>query len=115
MPTALAQVRRLVAQMATIAPLVRDLTADEEALFSAAVEAGAVLNPRVLREYLEGVPGCPWQFEGCARSVHSGDQWAAEIVQANIARRERFYERVESGDLQAVLASINGAGQRKAA
>lgn len=115
MPTALAKVRNLVAQMATLAPLARDLTQDEEALFSAAVEAGAILNPRVLREYLEGVSCCPWQFEGCKYSVHAGDQWAAGIVQANIARRDGFYDRLNSGDLRAVLARINGAGQRKAA
>jgi hypothetical protein len=95
--------------------LPRALTDDELIFFAAALDAGAVMVPRLLREYLAGGNQPPFQFECCW--VHAEDLGVPEEVERGrkyTAMRDGFYERVRSGDLAAVVARIDGA-QRKAA
>jgi hypothetical protein len=96
--------------------LARALTEDELNLFAAALDAGAVMVPRLLRDYLAGASCCPFQFELCW--VHAEDMGDPEQVERGrkySAMRDGFYERVRSGDLAAVVARIDGASTRKAA
>jgi len=114
--TALRQVRQLEADMGRLAPLARPLTDDEATLFAAAVEAGGVIVPRKLRALLAGESCWPVQFEGCYVPAEDADSaWVRKTVAKNTARRDAFFDRVESGDLRVVLERINGSASRVAA
>lgn len=107
---------KLQSQMAALRPLPRTLTDDEVTFFSAAIDAGATLVPRLLRDYLSGVSCIPFQFEGCSASIWPGDEWAQPYVAAARVKRDAFLARWRNGDLAQVVARINAASaQREAA
>jgi hypothetical protein len=93
----------------------RPLSADEVRYFAEAIDAGALIVPRLLREYRDGSTRWPFQFEGCSRSVWKGDEHAQPFVEAAIVARDAFLERCSSGDLAPVIARIVAASRAEAA
>ncbi|UPT53155.1 hypothetical protein [Synechococcus phage Ssp-JY42] len=74
----------------------RPLTADETALIGEAIDDGAILVPRLFREYLTG------------ESTRLPVQWEATCP-------ERFLARVRSGDLRALALRVTAQPQAEAA
>lgn len=108
-------VLKLQAQMHRLSPLPRLLNEDEVTILEAAVDAGAVIVPRLLRDFLSGKGGSPFQFESCHIHVEdAGSAWIVEAVQKARARRDAFYASLENGPLSEVVARIR-ARERKAA
>lgn len=103
-----ADVRTLAAKIKALHPSLRDPTADELTLCTEAQKAGASINPKLLREYLEGADVCPYQFESCH---HWSEEYPYEREAVELAResRDRFVQRVRSGDLQPLVLRIGAA------
>ena len=88
-------VERLIAGMDARLPLPRALSEEEIAFMAGAREAGAVIVPRKLREFLAGARGpdaYPIQFEGCHLFLEDMDnEVIVAAVEQACAKRDAWF------------------------
>lgn len=105
-----------VARHAAFHSALRQPSADERRLLIEALEAGATITGRKWMAYFGGeTDELPIQFEGAYLGAESRDEWAREIVSANIARRDAYLARVQSGDLAGAAYRVSVGRIQKAA